>query len=193
MSNNSSTIQAQSLKDASKDLILHTSMELFASKGYHKTSVLSIAKEIGISSGLIFYHFETKDNLLKEVIISLLNKMDAIFEIEEGVAADKKLGQIIDRFKESLLQNKSDWELYMAIIYQPDTKALIEPLVTQSTRKIRRIIYEIYKLSGHPKPDEVSLKFELFRIGVFSSFLYTGNALQLEKSIVLFKNQFIIN
>lgn len=180
-------------KDASKDMILYGAMKLFASYGYHKTSVLSIAKSLGISSGLIFYHFETKDNLLFQVIETLLNRLDTIFEVEKGLPAHEKLEIIIDRFKESLIQNKAEWDLYMALIYQPDTKEMIEPLVTQSTRNFRRKIYDIYKGMGHATPDVMSLEFELFRIGVFASFLYTGDERQLGKAVQSFKNHFIIN
>lgn len=180
-------------KEDSQDSILQGAMELFASTGYHKTSVLSIAKKVGISSGLIFYHFETKDNLLKQVIITLLSRLDSIFDVDDCEKPEKKLELIIDRFQESLIANKTDWELYMAIIYQPDTKELIEPLVTESTRNFRRKIYDIYKVQGHPSPDVISLEFELFRIGVFASFLYTGDERQLGKAILSFKKHFIIN
>ena len=48
-----------------KQLILETSLELFAKKGVVGTTTKSIANEAGISEGLLFRHYQSKEGLVK--------------------------------------------------------------------------------------------------------------------------------
>ncbi|HEX3048250.1 MAG TPA: helix-turn-helix domain-containing protein [Bacillota bacterium] len=54
--------------DSSREKILQAAEELFAEAGFDKTSTASIAKRAGVNSALIFYYFENKENLLKNII-----------------------------------------------------------------------------------------------------------------------------
>ena len=47
--------------EARKQEILETAMKLFAEKGYEKTSISDIAKEIGVAQGLCYRYFPSKD------------------------------------------------------------------------------------------------------------------------------------
>lgn len=51
-----------------KELIQDTALQLFAEKGYDATPTSLIAKEAGVSEGLIFRHFINKENLLEALV-----------------------------------------------------------------------------------------------------------------------------
>ena len=51
--------------EARKQEILETAMKLFAEKGYEKTSISDIAKEIGVAQGLCYRYFPSKDILFQ--------------------------------------------------------------------------------------------------------------------------------
>ena len=46
-----------------KQEILDTAMRLFYEKGYEKTSIADIAKEIGVAQGLCYRYFPSKEAL----------------------------------------------------------------------------------------------------------------------------------
>ncbi len=48
--------------------LLFEAAHLFKTKGYDRTTVRDIAKEVGIQSGSIFHHFKTKEEILKAVM-----------------------------------------------------------------------------------------------------------------------------
>ena len=50
-----------------KTRILETSEELFSVKGYEGTSISSIAKKSGITKSLIYYYFENKEDIMKNI------------------------------------------------------------------------------------------------------------------------------
>lgn len=59
--------------------ILMTAMKLFAEKGFDGTSTSTIAKESGVSEGLIFKHFKNKEGLLEAIIGFGMEKASVYF------------------------------------------------------------------------------------------------------------------
>src|SRR3989442_1395273 len=56
----------------SRDEILKAAMHLFASRGFHETSMSEVAREARVSKALIFWHFKTKEELFLAVLNRLL-------------------------------------------------------------------------------------------------------------------------
>ena len=69
---------AKMIKNRRQELV-RTAARLFYEKGYERTTVRELAKEIGIQSGSLFHHFETKEDILfavmEEVILYITDKM----------------------------------------------------------------------------------------------------------------------
>ena len=60
------------IREDRKKLILDVSLQLFAEKGYENTSIAQITKEAGISKGLFYNYFESKDQLMQELVSLVL-------------------------------------------------------------------------------------------------------------------------
>lgn len=63
-----------------KNQILSISLDLFIQKGYFGTSTRAIAVQAGISSGLIFNYFESKDDIYETLIDIGCAKMTVDYE-----------------------------------------------------------------------------------------------------------------
>lgn len=59
----------EALTQARKDDILRVAIKKFSEKGYQGTNVSEIAKELSISQGIIFWYFQTKENLYKSAFM----------------------------------------------------------------------------------------------------------------------------
>ena len=62
-----------------KENILNAALELFANEGYNATATIKIAKEAGVSEGLIFRHFGNKKGLLQAIIEDAEIRISRIF------------------------------------------------------------------------------------------------------------------
>ena len=51
-----------------RDQIIDAAMQVFAQKGFTRATNKDIAREAGITPGLIYYYFESKEDLLKTII-----------------------------------------------------------------------------------------------------------------------------
>ncbi|MBL4838313.1 MAG: TetR/AcrR family transcriptional regulator [Kordiimonadaceae bacterium] len=56
-------------KKGSKRKLIVAAAQLFKTSGYDKTTVRDIANAVGITSGSIFYYFDSKEDLLEAVIL----------------------------------------------------------------------------------------------------------------------------
>ena len=55
-------------REQSQQRIIEAGLRLFSEKGFGSTSIRQIAKEAGISLGLLYNYYESKEDLLKSVI-----------------------------------------------------------------------------------------------------------------------------
>lgn len=76
---------------AARELILQTALEVLGRKGYNATSLRDIAEEVGMTQAGLLHHFDTKENLLAEV----LRKRDEVNQQNFGPADVTELPLII--------------------------------------------------------------------------------------------------
>ncbi|PLX21155.1 MAG: hypothetical protein C0599_08290 [Salinivirgaceae bacterium] len=50
-----------------KEKIVDAAITLFGENGFHNTSISQIAKNAGVSKGLMYNYFESKEELLKYI------------------------------------------------------------------------------------------------------------------------------
>jgi AcrR family transcriptional regulator len=82
--------QNEEIRNKTRKLIIDSSLKLFANKGFHGTSISDIAKAAGISKGLAYNYFESKQKIV-----------EAIFEeaISTGSELEKELNSIKNPYK----------------------------------------------------------------------------------------------
>ncbi|MBT4907169.1 MAG: TetR/AcrR family transcriptional regulator [Rhodospirillaceae bacterium] len=68
-----------------KALIIQEAAKLFASRGYERTSLGAIASAIGISAPALYYHFDSKDEILYATLENTLVQLNLMSA--EGVTA----------------------------------------------------------------------------------------------------------
>jgi len=85
----------------SRDEILKAATDLFATRGFHETSMSEVARNARVSKALIFWHFKTKEELFLAVLHRLLEPYVIDFAEEAG-AFDHKT-QILKLLESYLL------------------------------------------------------------------------------------------
>ncbi|MER5323128.1 TetR family transcriptional regulator [Streptosporangium roseum] len=57
--------------------ILEAARALFAARGYRATSMQAIADEVGITKAALYYHFDSKEEILHQLTLPLLDELEA--------------------------------------------------------------------------------------------------------------------
>jgi len=84
-------------KALKRESIIQTALQLFASQGFHKTTIPDIAKKLKMSVGNLYNYFASKDVLAKEIIKYTSESLGAkIREVNDTDASSKeKIHQIV--------------------------------------------------------------------------------------------------
>ena len=79
-----------------------TGLELFYKKGYYNTSVDDILKELSLSKGAFYYHFDSKEDFFTQIIENLLVRKVYSMLIEPIEGHDNALELITNCFENAL-------------------------------------------------------------------------------------------
>lgn len=93
-----------------REEIIAAAAQLFAEHGFEATSVRLIAKEVGILSGSLYHHFETKEEILHEILGKAMGPLTekSIRVSQADVDAEQKLvALVLLRFIELTAEFKS--------------------------------------------------------------------------------------
>ena len=86
--------------------ILSSATKLFSTQGYAKTSLAQVAKEAEVSKALIFWHFESKDDLFRTALKTSLEPFSIdVVELLDGLAPMEQIHKLIDLYYEFVSQN----------------------------------------------------------------------------------------
>jgi AcrR family transcriptional regulator len=118
--------QYESIREERQELIKDTALRLFSANGYEATSISTIAKEAGISKGLMYNYFVSKEELLISLfddyfrlVGSLLNPND------DNEITTEELDSFFGALTRSLKDKHGYWLLFFQLSMQPDVLRLI--------------------------------------------------------------------
>jgi AcrR family transcriptional regulator len=95
----------------------------FANEGYHATTVNHIAKHAGISKGLMYNYFESKEALLDAIINKSVLEVYDHFDIDrDGVLTAEEFEIFIRRFARILKEKQSFWRLFFQLLMQNEVR-----------------------------------------------------------------------
>ena len=71
-----------------KDKIIATAIDLFNIHGTKAISTNHIAKEMGISPGNLYYHFRSKNDIIRSILANFSNELESVFKIQLDTISD---------------------------------------------------------------------------------------------------------
>ena len=69
-----SSEQLEQIRQESRLKILEAALELFAKNGFHNTTIEQIRKKAGVSKGLVYNYFSSKEDLMNQVFLNEMEK-----------------------------------------------------------------------------------------------------------------------
>ncbi|GAA2745092.1 TetR/AcrR family transcriptional regulator [Kitasatospora cinereorecta] len=79
--------------------IIDVALELFAAQGYEKTSLREIADRLGVTKAALYYHFKTKEDIVRGIVESMAAPIDDTIAFGEGKPWSPELrDELIRRF-----------------------------------------------------------------------------------------------
>jgi AcrR family transcriptional regulator len=113
----------QDLRDEKKNLIMNVALEHFANHGYHHSTMRQISKNAGISNGLIYNYFKSKEELLAEIINrSMIDFSNHFGPDNDGNLTELDFELFVRKYFQILREKLTFWRMFFQLIIQKDVR-----------------------------------------------------------------------
>lgn len=164
--------QYQEIRDQKRKLIMEAALELFAEKGFATTSINLIAKKAGISKGLIYNYFESKDELITTIINIGFEDFLSIIDLNRVTPlTDEEFVNYINQTINLLKTNLHFYKLYFQIMGQPEVLKLVENKLMELIMPFMIMMSTYFETKGHENPMAYSRFFGAMLDGVFLNYV----------------------
>lgn len=102
---------------------MDSALEHFAREGYHATTINDIAKHAGISKGLMYNYFESKESLLRAIIERSVKEVLNYFDTDrDGYLSGEEFEFFVRKIGILLRQKRVFWSLLFQILMQSEVR-----------------------------------------------------------------------
>ncbi|MED3759594.1 MULTISPECIES: TetR/AcrR family transcriptional regulator [Peribacillus] len=158
------------IRQASKEKIRAAAMELFIKQGYYATSISDIAKQAGISKGLLYNYYKGKEELLSEMVEDRIKEVAEVMEEAFTLNTPREqLEHIINGAIDNIHQKPEVHRFYLHLQTQPESdEELIKysHLIIEENARQFEFQCKIFESMGETEPRKRSLYFSSVLQGI---------------------------
>jgi len=115
--------QYEVIRDEKRNLIMDVALQLFAVNGYHNTTISQISKQAGISKGLMYNYFKSKEELLSEILGRSEAEILSCFDPNrDGYLSEDEFVHFVQMVFQIIREKISFWRLFYQFLLQKDVR-----------------------------------------------------------------------
>ena len=116
-------LQFEEIRGEKKTLIMDAALEHFASEGYFATTINQIARRAGISKGLMYNYFESKEALLTAILQRSLMEIYRYFDLNrDGYLSEEEFEFFVRKISVLLHEKRPFWKLFFQLVMQKEVR-----------------------------------------------------------------------
>ncbi len=141
------------IREERKAQIKEVALELISESGFQNTSISKIAARAGISKGLMYNYFESKEEMIREILYDGMDALARIFDPnKDGILTDEEVKFFIDEVFGILKSNTKYWRLYITVMLQPGVMKLISEKFHETITPLMSTLISYFAAKGSPQP-----------------------------------------
>jgi AcrR family transcriptional regulator len=115
--------QYEGIREEKKALIMEVALYLFANEGFRGTTINNIAKHAGISKGLLYIYFKSKEDLLSEIIEKSVSEIYNYFDLNrDGYLTEEEFEFFIRKLSRLINEKQTFWRLFFQVLMQSEVR-----------------------------------------------------------------------
>jgi AcrR family transcriptional regulator len=176
-----STIENEKIRSQSMTKIVDAAFRLMSQKGYESTSISQIAKEAGVSKGLMYNYFHSKEELLIQLINRTMGEGDRLLTEIISENPSKTLANIFYWFFNEIRNNMEEWRFLSELMFKIEKFPFLEEFFVRKMNEYVKFIGSLLKEIGFENPmNEAQLIAALFD-GIGIQYLVIGKKYPLDE------------
>lgn len=99
---------------ATRQGIVETARRLFAERGYEGASLQDIADEMGLTKAAVYYHFRSKADILRAIVVPAFHAIDDLLDIAETKRSRaERMRVVVNGLVDMLVTNREALSILM--------------------------------------------------------------------------------
>ncbi len=157
-----------------KQKLFNAAINLFESQGYFATSIEQITIEAGVSKGLVYHYFNSKEELLEALITETTGAMKSVATtLDFGTSIEKSLSQFIDTFFGYLISEKRFLKLQLTLMLMPELKEALHGSMKQRADLLLQMLIHWFQAAEVIDPENKGRLFLAMLDGIALHYLST--------------------
>lgn len=175
--------QIEEIRQRSKQQILEAALSLFAHQGFHNTTISQIARKAGVSKGLIYNYFSSKEDLVGGIIEEAMETGEEIMETIKDPQLDPRIAvnQSIDHIFALVKQNPQYWRMLTSLSFQEDILSKFETLLRKQEFKNLEHLTDLIRRLGAEQPMMEAMYLSALLDGILLHYLHFKDQYPLDE------------
>lgn len=145
--------QNQLIQEQTRQKIIMAALQAFGEKGYASTTVSQIAKEAGISKGLIYHYYNSKEEVLKGIFDMMVQEGETLMQGWQDKTPREQLKQLISGSVHFMKNQTHVMRFMTALAIQPAVIADLEEVMEAEKERMMQRYQKVFKDLGYEDPE----------------------------------------
>jgi AcrR family transcriptional regulator len=173
-----------------QEAILSVALRLFAEQGYDSTPTSQIAREAGVSEGLVFRHFINKEGLLMAVMAEGQERIRARVEVIERETDPRRVLALLIETPAALISEAQEfWALQTAMKFR-STLAMKVKQQGDYFGKLPVLMAGAFAALGYQQPDRETELLTLLLEGLGTTLMTQPDAINAQETVQFIKSKY---
>lgn len=151
--------QNEEIREATKGKIRQTALALFAEAGYSNTSISAIAKAAGISKGLMYNYFQSKEDLLLSIVEDLSKVATTLVDDHLQEPPRDRLRALLNGAVAFYESQPGLMRFMIMLAMQQEAIAALKPFLESIKKPQMEKMYLLFQELGYENPEAEALFF----------------------------------
>lgn len=175
--------QNEEIRQRTMAVIKEAALELFGKFGYHSTSISQIAKAAGVSKGLMYNYFDSKEDLLHKIIMEAIEEGEELMDraLSNSEDAYEQLTELVEASIRWVTNNLHHWKLLTSLAFQMDVLKGLEPIIQEKQGEAVQQGIDIFHRLGCEHPLEEAMMFGAIMDGMMFQYMQMEEQYPIER------------
>lgn len=184
--------QLEQIRKERKAVIMDTALATFAERGYESSSISLIAKSAGVSKGLMYIYFDSKEELLVSIMAEGFDEMVTLIDPDrDGVLTKEEFEFLIDGMFDLMKEKGNFYRLYFSLMMQPAVSKLFMEKINKVIEPFINLFIDYYTRKGSKNPMLEAVMIGALFDGIGFNYAFNPDAYPLDDVIKLVKEKFV--
>jgi AcrR family transcriptional regulator len=169
-------------KEATRKRIMEVSLDLFSREGYASVSMAKVAKGAEISKGNLYNYFESKEQMLSEIVLNAVEEIYRDFDTNhDGEISHEEFLKFIDNVFDNMQENRKFWKLMFSLLLQPHLLEIIQEKLSALSTDVFGLFYTYFENENSEDPITELIFFSSLLKGAMMQYVFAPETIDIGK------------